>query len=67
MIKITDKELLDAAEKGLLSKPVQKRAIHVFYCSILPTSPTIKDAVITTANKFGISENTVRNVVANKY
>lgn len=66
MTQITDKELLEAANKGMLSKDVQKRAIHVFYCSILPTAPTIKDAVLTTANKFNVSEKTVRNVVANK-
>ena len=66
MTKITDKELLDAANKGIMAKDVHKRAIKVFYCSILPNAPTIKDAVLTTANKFNVSESTVRNTVANK-
>ena len=59
----TDKELIELAEKGLLSKDTRVKAIKAYYRSLLPTTPTIKEAVLTTANKFTVSENTVRNIV----
>lgn len=59
----TDKELIELADKGLLSKDTRVKAIKAYYRSLLPTTPTIKDAVLTTANKFGIDESTVRRTV----
>ena len=59
----TDKELIELAEKGLLSKDTRVKAIKAYYRSLLPTTRTIKEAVLTTANKFGIDESTVRRTV----
>lgn len=59
----TDKELIELAEKGLLSKETRVKAIKAYYRALLPTTPTIKEAVLTTANKFGLHENTIRAVV----
>lgn len=59
----TDKELIELANKGLLSKDTRVKAIKAYYRSLLPTTPTIKEAVLTTANKFGIDESTVRRTV----
>lgn len=59
----TDKELIELAEKGLLSKETRVKAIKAYYRALLPTTPTIKEAVLTTANKFGIDESTVRRTV----
>lgn len=59
----TDKELIELADKGLLSKATRLQAIKAYYRVLLPTTPTIKEAVITTANKFGLSENTIRTIV----
>lgn len=59
----TDKELIELADKGLLSKDTRVKAIKAYYRSLLPSTPTIKEAVLTTANKFGIDESTVRRTV----
>ena len=59
----TDKELIELAEKGLLSKETRVKAIKAYYRALLPITQTIKDAVLTTANKFGIDESTVRRTV----
>ena len=58
-----NKELIELAEKGLLSKDTQRKAMKAYYFSIAAKCPTVKDAVMTTANKFGVSESTVRNTV----
>ena len=59
----TDKELIELANQGLFCKETKVKAIKAYYRNLLPQTATIKDAVITTAIKFGISENTVRSVV----
>jgi hypothetical protein len=59
----TDKELIELADKGLLSKETRVKAIKAYYRALLPITQTIKDAVLTTANKFGIDESTVRRTV----
>jgi len=59
----TDKELIELADKGLLSKDTRVKAIKAYYRALLPNTPTIKEAVLTTANKFGIDESTVRRTV----
>jgi hypothetical protein len=59
----TDKELIELADKGLLSKATRVKAIKAYYRDLLPKTSTIKDAVMTTAIKFGIDESTVRRTV----
>jgi hypothetical protein len=59
----TDKELIELADKGLLSKATRVKAIKAYYRDLLPKMHTIKDAVMTTAIKFGIDESTVRRTV----
>ena len=59
----TDKELIELADKGLLSTETRARAIKAYYVSLLGNTPTIKEAVLTTANKFKVSESTVRNTI----
>ena len=59
----TDKELIELANKGLLSKETRVKAIKAYYRDLLPKMNTIKDAVMTTAIKFGIDESTVRRTV----
>ena len=59
----TDKELIELADKGLLSKETRVKAIKAYYRALLPITHTIKDAVLTTAIKFGIDESTVRRTV----
>ena len=59
----TDKELRELADKGLLSKATRVKAIKAYYRDLLPKTHTIKDAVMTTAIKFGIDESTVRRTV----
>ena len=59
----TDKELIELADKGLLSKETRVRAIKAYYRDLLPKTSTIKDAVITTAIKFDLCENTIRSIV----
>jgi hypothetical protein len=59
----TDKELIELADKGLLSKETRVKAIKAYYRDLLPKTNTIKDAVMTTAIKFGIDESTVRRTV----
>jgi hypothetical protein len=59
----TDKELIELADKGLLSKATRVKAIKAYYRDLLPKMHTIKDAVITTAIKFELSENTIRTIV----
>jgi hypothetical protein len=59
----TDKELIELANKGLLSKQTRVKAIKAYYRDLLPKTQTIKDAVMTTAIKFELSENTIRTIV----
>jgi hypothetical protein len=59
----TDKELIELADKGLLSKETRVKAIKAYYRDLLPKTQTIKDAVMTTAIKFELSENTIRTIV----
>jgi hypothetical protein len=59
----TDKELIELADKGLLSKQTRVKAIKAYYRDLLPKTNTIKDAVMTTAIKFELSENTIRTIV----
>lgn len=59
----TDKELIELANKGLLSKETRVKAIKAYYRDLLPKMNTIKDVVMTTAIKFGIDESTVRRTV----
>ena len=59
----TDKELIELAEKGLLSKETRVKAIKAYYRDLLPKMNTIRDVVMTTAIKFGIDESTVRRTV----
>ena len=59
----TDKELIELADKGLLSKATRVKAIKAYYRDLLPKTQTIKDAVMTTAIKFELSENTIRTIV----
>ena len=59
----TDKELIDLADKGLLSKETRVKAIKAYYRDLLPKMNTIRDVVMTTAIKFGIDESTVRRTV----
>jgi hypothetical protein len=59
----TDKELIELADKGLLSKETRVKAIKAYYRDLLPKMNTIRDVVMTTAIKFGIDESTVRRTV----
>jgi hypothetical protein len=59
----TDKELIELANKGLLSKETRVKAIKAYYRDLLPKMNTIRDVVMTTAIKFGIDESTVRRTV----
>lgn len=59
----TDKELIELANQGLFCRETRVKAIKAYYRELLPKTARIKDAVITTAIKFDLSENTIRSIV----
>lgn len=65
-MKPTDKELIEATEKGLMDANVRRQAMKVYFCSILPKCKLNKDAYQQTAQKFGVDMRTVQNVISNK-
>ena len=65
-MKPTDKELIEATEKGYMNANVRKQAMRVYFCSILPKCKLNKDAYLKTAEKFGVDMRTVQTIVANK-
>jgi hypothetical protein len=66
MTRLTDKELIELADKGVLTKDVRNKAIRAYFHSILPVCKFNKDAYLFTANKFGVDMRTVQTVVASK-
>lgn len=66
MTKLTDKELIELADKGLLTKDVRNKAICAYFYSILPVCKFNKDAYQFTATKFGVDMRTVQNVISSK-
>lgn len=65
-MSLTDKELKEATDRGVYLPENKVKAIKLSYTSVLQVTASSKEALLTTASKFGLNQRTIQRVVFDK-